>query len=102
VREHDGESTMRLPYLERRELLELLDIGGLCTVGEPFDDGAALERAVLEHRLAGVVAKRPEEPCRPGERSWLKKKNPGLAAYEAEREAIARERDRRRLPLRSV
>jgi ATP-dependent DNA ligase len=50
--------------------------------------------SVVEHRLEGVVAKRLSEPYRPGERSWIKKKNPGWPRYEAEREAIVRDRQR--------
>jgi hypothetical protein len=46
------------------------------------------------------VAKRLDEPYRPGERSWTKRKNPEWPRYEAEREAIVRERERRRVLAR--
>lgn len=49
----------------------------------------------MEQRLEGVVAKRLDEPYRPGERRWIKKKNPAWPRYEAKREAIIRERERR-------
>jgi ATP-dependent DNA ligase len=53
-------------------------------------------RPQLCRRLEGVVAKKLSEPYRPGERSWLKKKNPGWARYHEEREAAIRERSARR------
>lgn len=92
----DGEPTLRLPYLERRELLEALSFGMGCHVSPRFDDGVALWKAVVEQKLEGVVAKKLHEPYKPGERSWVKKKNPGWPRYEAEREAIIRERERAR------
>jgi ATP-dependent DNA ligase len=44
--------------------------------------------SVGKHRLEGVVAKRLGEPYRPGERSWIKRKNPAWPRYQAELEAI--------------
>jgi bifunctional non-homologous end joining protein LigD len=79
VLEHEDASTMRLSYLERRELLESLDFGGACTVGERFDDGDALWQAVLKHRLEGVVAERLAEPYRPGGAVVGEAEQPGLA-----------------------
>jgi bifunctional non-homologous end joining protein LigD len=76
-------------------VLESLDFGGVCEVGPRFDDGGALWRAIRQHRLEGVVAKRLDEPYRPGERSWVKRKNPEWPRYQAEREAAIRERRRR-------
>jgi bifunctional non-homologous end joining protein LigD len=95
VLELDGEATMRLPYRERRERLESLAFGGACEVGPRFDDGSALWQAIREHRLEGVVAKRDSEPYRPGERTWIKRKNPEWPRFEAERESAIRERQRR-------
>lgn len=40
-----------------------------------FDDGAALWESVRDRGLKGVVAKKLSEPSRPGERSWIKRKN---------------------------
>ena len=95
VLELEGEDTMRLPYRRRHELLESLDFGEACEVCPRFDNGAALWQVVVERRLEGVVAKRLEEPYRAGERSWVKRKNPDWPRYEAEREAVIRERARR-------
>jgi ATP-dependent DNA ligase len=94
VLELDGEETLRLPYGRRRERLESLDFASACQVCPRFEDGAALWHAIREHQLEGIVAKRLVEPCRPGERSWIKKKNPGWPRYEAERDAAIRERQR--------
>jgi ATP-dependent DNA ligase len=38
----DGEPMLRLPYLERRELLESLTFGDGCHLCPGFEDGAAL------------------------------------------------------------
>src|SRR4051794_36233037 len=43
-------------------------------VPEAFEDGDALWRAVREHELEGVVAKRDSERYRAGERRWVKVK----------------------------
>jgi bifunctional non-homologous end joining protein LigD len=88
----NDEPTMQLPYLERRGILESLSFGRGCHVSSSFDDGQALWKAVKEHRLEGVVAKKLTEPYRPGERSWIKRKNPDWPRYDAEREAAMRER----------
>lgn len=94
--ELDGETTDRLPYRRRRELLEALGFAGPYQLCPRFDDGAALWQAIREHRLEGVVAKRLHEPFWPGERTWIKKKNPEWPRYEAEREAAIRGRRWRR------
>lgn len=39
-----------------------------------------------EQELEGVVAKRLNEPYRPGERAWIKTKNRAYWRYELERE----------------
>ncbi len=55
----------------------------------PFDFCAsihALFDAVCEQELEGVVAKRLNEPYRPGERAWVKTKNREYWRYEIERE----------------
>jgi bifunctional non-homologous end joining protein LigD len=94
VLELDGEATLDLPYLERRAVLESLSFCRGVKISPRFDDGAALWAAVVEHRLEGVVAKRLSERYRPGERSWLKRKNPAWPRYAAEREAAIRLRRR--------
>jgi bifunctional non-homologous end joining protein LigD len=96
VLEVEGLSTMRQPYRERRAILEVLDFGHGCHVCPSFDDGAALWESVCERRLEGVVAKRLSEPYRPGERGWIKRKNPGWSRYAAERESAIRQRTARR------
>jgi bifunctional non-homologous end joining protein LigD len=93
--ELDGETTIRLPYRRRRELLETLNFAGCWQLCPRYDDGPALWHAIREHQLEGVVAKRLSEPYRPGERSWVKRKNPEWPRFEAEREAAIRERQRR-------
>jgi bifunctional non-homologous end joining protein LigD len=98
VLELNGAPTLRLPYRERHELLESLTFGNGCHLCPRFEDGTALWRSVVERRLEGVVAKRLSEPYRPGERLWIKKKNPGWPRYEAEREAVIRDPQRRARP----
>jgi bifunctional non-homologous end joining protein LigD len=85
---------MRQPYEERREILELFHFGRGCHLCPRFEDGEALWQSVCERQLEGVVAKRLSEPYRPGERSWVKRKNPGWSRYQAERDAAIRERSR--------
>src|SRR4051794_9381511 len=46
-----------------------------CPAPEAFEDGDALWRAVREHELEGVVAKRDSERYRAGERRWVEVKN---------------------------
>jgi bifunctional non-homologous end joining protein LigD len=70
----DGSATVALPYQERRDLLEGLDIAGDHWLVPPwFPDGDAALQAALEQGLPGVVAKRLASPYQPGRRShdWL-------------------------------
>lgn len=67
----------------------------ICQLCPRFDDGAALWHAIRQHQLEGVVAKRLNEPYRPGERTWIKRKNPAWPRYVAEREAAMCERRHR-------
>jgi bifunctional non-homologous end joining protein LigD len=63
----DGEPTLRLPYSERRALLEEVAIDGPPSVVEvigSFGEGLALWDAIVERGLEGVVAKRVREPYR--------------------------------------
>lgn len=72
----DGLSVMNNSYAERRTLLEQLELDGAAwTTPETFDDGLALFAATLGLGLEGVVAKRLDEPYRPGERAWVKAKH---------------------------
>jgi bifunctional non-homologous end joining protein LigD len=86
----EGLPTLHQPYRERREILELLDFGPGCHVSPRFDDREALWESVCERRLEGVVAKRLNEPYRPGERRWIKQKHSQWSRYHAEREGVIR------------
>jgi bifunctional non-homologous end joining protein LigD len=75
----DGKATIGLPYRERRELLEGLELRGPAwqTPAYHAGEGRELLAAAAEQRLEGVVAKRLNSPYRPGRRTdeWLKIKN---------------------------
>jgi bifunctional non-homologous end joining protein LigD len=92
----EGEPTLRLPYRERRQLLDGLKLGdGPWFVAETFDDGAALFAAVCEQGMEGIVAKRQTQPYRPGERGWVKTKNKAYWRYGEELDSLQRSIDRR-------
>jgi ATP-dependent DNA ligase len=55
-----------------------------------FEDGTALFDAVCELGLKGIVAKRLDERCRPGERHWVKTKNRSYWRYVEELEGVRR------------
>jgi len=75
----DGKSTMRLPYTERRALLEDLPITGPSVQVPPSTagNGARVVEASKRNSLEGVMAKRLDSIYEPGKRSraWLKVKN---------------------------
>jgi len=75
----DGESTMPLPYLERRSRLEALELSGPWwqTPGTHVGDGDVVLAATKSQQLEGVLAKRVDSTYEPGRRSrsWLKIKN---------------------------
>ena len=75
-----------LPYLQRRELLEQLDLERrpAVQVVATFGDGHALFRAICEQGLEGVVAKRERDSYRPGARDWVKTKNRATARFAQE------------------
>ncbi|WP_163571509.1 non-homologous end-joining DNA ligase [Fodinicola feengrottensis] len=67
-----------LPYADRRETLEQLDLNGPRWITAPaFDDGAATLAASRELGLEGVLAKRLRSPYVPAARSrdWIKVKS---------------------------
>jgi bifunctional non-homologous end joining protein LigD len=77
-----GESLLRLPYRDRRELLEQLEIGGgSCQTVPVFygeqTAGADVWRASTEQGMEGVVCKRIDAPYEAGRRSpyWRKVKH---------------------------
>ncbi len=75
----DGRPTLRLPYRERRRLLERLELEGphWRTPASHVGDGPAMVRASREQGLEGVVAKRLDSGYEPGRRSgaWIKIKH---------------------------
>jgi bifunctional non-homologous end joining protein LigD len=80
VLEMEGRRTTHLPYIERRRLLESLNLDGPRWRTSPnFEDGEALLAVICERGLEGVVAKRLRSAYRPGERGWVKIKNRLLA-----------------------
>src|SRR3954466_9634527 len=93
----EGRSLIGLPYSERREELEALELHGpYWHTPEAFDDGGALFEAVCERNLEGVVAKRRSGRYRPGERGWVKIKNRDYWRYEMEREGALKAAERRK------
>jgi bifunctional non-homologous end joining protein LigD len=72
----DGDSTMPLPYSERRGLLLGLRLSGPAWQSPPHEvgDGTATMAVTEQFGLEGVVAKRLDSPYEPGRRSrvWLK------------------------------
>jgi bifunctional non-homologous end joining protein LigD len=93
----DGTDLSDRLYAERRDLLVSLDLRGPWWVTtDAFDDGPALYAAVCAHGLEGVVAKKLSDRYRPGERGWVKLKNPNYWRRDSEIEAMQRSRERRR------
>ena len=72
----EGRSTLGLPYAQRRELLESLELDGPRWQTTPSfpAEGALVLQAATEQRLEGVVAKRATSRYHPGRRSpdWVK------------------------------
>ncbi len=75
----DGRPTLKLPYAERRALLDGLALAGASWQSPPYfhGGGAELLAASRERDLEGVVAKRLDSVYLPGRRSeaWVKVKN---------------------------
>jgi bifunctional non-homologous end joining protein LigD len=91
-----GEDVTAKPYEERRRLLVSLALDGPSwTTSETFADGPSLYRAVCQLGLEGVVAKKLDSRYRPGEREWVKVKNPSYWRRDAEGEAMQRSRERK-------
>jgi bifunctional non-homologous end joining protein LigD len=85
-----GEELLSAPWGERRQQLEQLGLEGPAwSTPNVFEDGAALYEAVCERGLEGVVAKATRGRYRPGERVWIKAKNPSYWRRDPEREAVA-------------
>jgi bifunctional non-homologous end joining protein LigD len=75
----DGHSVMELPYRERRERLESLELGGPAWRVPAAHPGAGTQllAATRSQGLEGVVAKRLDSGYEPGRRTgaWIKVKN---------------------------
>lgn len=73
----EGHDVTCNPWSVRRALLEDLWEPAPCArLSDVFDDGHVLYQAVCEHGLEGIVAKRTSGTYRPGQRGWVKIKNP--------------------------
>ena len=83
----DGELLVERPYLERREVLEGLALGGPRWVTTPiYDDGDALLAACEDVGVEGGVAKLAASPYVSGRsRVWVKRKCPQWTAVHAPR-----------------
>jgi bifunctional non-homologous end joining protein LigD len=90
-----GLSATSLPLAERRVLLESLPLDSPFYVGPTFDDGDALFDAVCRDGHEGIVAKRLHDPYKPGERAWVKIKNPGYWRRSSEIESMQKSIERR-------
>jgi bifunctional non-homologous end joining protein LigD len=75
----DGHHTLPLPYEQRRELLEALDLNGPAwrTPAYQRGEGSALLDATRRMGVEGIVAKRLDSAYEPGRRAsgWIKVKN---------------------------
>jgi bifunctional non-homologous end joining protein LigD len=74
---HGDQATLKLPYPQRRQLLDELALDDHVITTTPWwrdDDGADLMHTAAEQGLEGVVAKRLSSPYQPGTRSphWIK------------------------------
>jgi bifunctional non-homologous end joining protein LigD len=93
VLEWDGLGLLNWTFRQRREVLEKLNLrGSHWDTAMSFEDGQRLFNAVCAVGLEGIVAKRLLQRYRPGERLWVKKKNPSYWRYPLEREAAIRSR----------
>jgi len=91
----DGTDLTKRPYEERRDLLASLGLDGPgWATSETFEDGHALFQSVCELGLEGVVAKKRSGRYRPGERGWIKAKNPSYWRRESEIEGVRRSVER--------
>jgi bifunctional non-homologous end joining protein LigD len=92
----DRKNMMDASFEERRAALVRLPLSPpTSVVAETFVDGPALFDAVCRLGLEGVVAKRLSSRYRPGQRGWVKTKNPNYWRRDSEREAMQRSRERR-------
>jgi bifunctional non-homologous end joining protein LigD len=75
----DGHLLLALPYRERRQRLEALQLTGPSWQTPPYveGDGETLLQASIDRQLEGIIAKRLDSKYEPGRRSptWVKIKN---------------------------
>lgn len=99
----EGDDLTPCPYSERRAALESAKLDGSAwTTSETFDDGPALFTAVCRLGFEGVVAKNHASTYRPGERGWVKVKNPDYWRRDSEMEAMQKAAERRARAVRFV
>jgi bifunctional non-homologous end joining protein LigD len=72
----DGQPLLELPWIQRRDRLEELELSGPAWLRSPahIGEGAEVLAAARAMQLEGIVAKKLDAPYRPGARSpdWLK------------------------------
>ena len=91
----DGVSLTDRHYSERRRRLDALGLDGPAWMTpDVFAEGDALYEAVCERGLEGVVAKWRKARYRPGQRGWIKVKNPDYWRRASEAEAMSKPRVR--------
>ena len=81
----DGRSTLDLPYEERRQVLESLELAGECWATPPTftgRSGAEVLRGALAAGIEGVVCKRLDSRYLPGRRSDQWRKVKGVRTQE--------------------
>jgi bifunctional non-homologous end joining protein LigD len=81
----DGADVMRRPYLQRRELLDALDLTSKPVMTSPYWTGitaAAMFDVVRDMGLEGLVCKRATSVYQPGRRSqaWIKEASVGVSS----------------------
>jgi bifunctional non-homologous end joining protein LigD len=91
----DGEAATSLAFTERRSLLESIRLESPVYIAPTFEDGRALFDAVCRDGLEGIVAKRLRDPYKPGQRAWVKIKNPDYWRRASEIEAVQKSIERR-------
>jgi bifunctional non-homologous end joining protein LigD len=88
----EGLATTMLPYMERRAILEALDVENQrVRLVATFEDGESLFAAVCARGLEGIVAKRTNSAYMSGDRgSWTKTKNRSTPRFAEERRRALR------------
>jgi bifunctional non-homologous end joining protein LigD len=85
----DGKDLLRLPLLERKQLLRTVVPMPPAPIlyADHFDErGVELFQTVCDMDLEGIVAKRKDGLYTPDETSWVKIKNPGYSQVEGRHE----------------